>query len=235
MPWSHPAPRMRELILAMRAIWATWQDGTPLNFEGEFYRHTLMTPFFTPEPVPSGPPPVFLAGVGAHMTAVAGEVADGFFCHAFTTERYIREITLPALQKGRSAGGHADLSDFTMCLPAFVTVGRNDEEMATAVTGTKKQIAFYASTPAYRGVLDLHGWGEVQPQLTRLSKAGGWDQMGELITDEMLDAFSVIGTPAEVAKGLRSRYDGLIDRLSFYMPYDGARDALPEVLAALKA
>jgi probable F420-dependent oxidoreductase len=235
MPWSHPAPRMRELILAMRAIWATWQDGTPLNFEGEFYRHTLMTPFFTPEPVPSGPPPVFLAGVGAHMTAAAGEVADGFFCHAFTTERYIREVTLPALQKGRSAGGHADLSDFTMCLPAFVTVGRNDEEMATAVTGTKKQIAFYASTPAYRGVLDLHGWGEVQPELTRLSKAGGWDQMGELITDEMLDAFSVIGTPAEVAKGLRSRYDGLIDRLSFYMPYDGARDALPEVLAALKA
>jgi probable F420-dependent oxidoreductase len=235
MPWSHPAPRMRELILAMRAIWANWQDGTPLAFEGEFYRHTLMTPFFTPEPVPSGPPPVFLAGVGEHMTKVAGEVADGFFCHAFTTERYIREVTRPALEAGRVAAGHQDLTGFTMCVPSFVTVGRTEEEMATAVTGTKKQIAFYASTPAYRGVLDLHGWGDVQPELTRLSKAGGWDEMGTLITDEMLEAFSVLGTPSEVAKQLHARYDGLIDRLSFYMPYDGARDALPEVLAAFKS
>ena len=151
MPWSHPAPRMREFIQAMRAIWATWQDGVPLDFQGEFYKHILMTPFFSPEPHEYGPPPVYLAGVGELMTEVAGEVADGFFVHPFTT-RALPRRGHPSGAAPRPGEGRArSLDDFTVCAPAFVTTGRTDEEMAAAITGTKKQIAFYASTPAYRG------------------------------------------------------------------------------------
>ncbi len=218
MPWSHPAPRMRELISAMRAIWATWQEGVPLDFRGDFYTHTLMTPFFSPASHEYGPPPVYLAGVGELMTEVAGEVADGFFIHPFTTRRYLDQVTMPALQRGRAKSGQ-QLEGFTVCGPSFVTVGRDEKEMAAAVTGTKKQIAFYASTPAYRGVLDLHGWGDVQPELTRLSKQGGWDEMGNLIDDDMLHTFSVVGTPEEVGKGLREKLGGIAQRLTCYAAY----------------
>ena len=176
---------MREFVLALKAIWAAWQDGTKLDFRGDFYTHTLMTPFFSPPAHEYGPPPVFLAGVGELMTEVAGEVADGFFVHPFGTTRYFDEVTRPALERGRAKAGRA-LDGFDICGPSFVTVGRNEAEMAAAVKGTKDQIAFYASTPAYRGVLDLHGWGDLQPELTRLSKEGRWSDMGELITDEML-------------------------------------------------
>ncbi len=234
MPWSHPAPRMRELIAAMRAIWATWQDGVPLDFRGEFYTHTLMTPFFTPEAHEYGPPPVYLAGVGDYMTEVAGEVADGFFVHPFTTRRYLDEVTLPALRRGRAKAGK-DLSDFTICGPSFVTTGRNEEEMAAAVVGTKKQIAFYASTPAYRGVLELHGWGDLQPELTRLSKAGGWDQMGELIDDDMLHTFSVVGTPEEIGPGLKVKLADIVQRLSFYAMYDSDPAIWGPVRAAVRS
>jgi probable F420-dependent oxidoreductase len=225
MPWSHPAPRMRELIQGMRAIWNSGQTGEKLDFRGEFYTHTLMTPFFAPPAHEYGAPPVFLAGVGNLMTQVAGEVADGFFIHPFTTRRYLDEVTLPALRAGREKGGHSigdgwSLGDFTVCGPSFVTVGRNEQEMATAVTGTKKQIAFYASTPAYRGVLELHGWGDLQPELTRLSKAGGWDEMGELITDDMLHTFSVVGTPDEVGAALRKKLGDLAQRITCYATYD---------------
>ncbi len=225
MPWSHPAPRMRELIQGMRAIWAAWQDGSKLDFRGEFYTHTLMTPFFAPPPHEYGGPPVFLAGVGNLMTQVAGEVADGFFIHPFTTRRYLDEVTLPALRAGREKGGHAigdgwSLGDFTVCGPSFVTVGRTEQELATAITATKKQIAFYASTPAYRGVLELHGWGDVQPELTLLSRQGGWDAMGELITDDMLHTFSVVGTPEEVGAALREKMGDLAQRVTCYTTYD---------------
>ncbi len=225
MPWSHPAPRMREFILAMRAIWANWHDDVPLGFQGDFYTHLIMTPFFAPARHEYGPPPVFLAGVGEHMTAVAGEVADGFFIHPFTTRRYLDEVTLPALQRGRAKGGAAtgsgwDLGDFTVCGPSFVTVGRTEGEMAAAIKGTKKQIAFYASTPSYRGVLEVHGWGEVQPELTRMSKQGDWDQMGELIDDDMLHTFSVVGTPKEVGAGLRAKLGDVAQRVNCYATYD---------------
>ena len=146
MPWSHPAARMRELILAMRAIWNTWQNGVPLDFQGEFYTHTFMTPFFSPERHEWGPPPVFLAAVGERMTEVAAEVADGVFFHPFTTARYMREVTMPALLKGRSNAGKT-MDGFQIAGPAFAAVGRCDEELATAIRGTKDQIAFYASTP----------------------------------------------------------------------------------------
>ncbi|EFC85213.1 LLM class F420-dependent oxidoreductase [Parafrankia sp. EUN1f] len=234
MPWSHPAARMRELILAVRAIWDCWQNGTKLDFRGDFYTHTLMTPFFTPKPHAFGPPPVFLAGVGPGMTEVAGEVADGFFVHPFSTMRYIEEVTIPALLRGRARAGRDDLDGFTVCGPAFVTIGRTDEEMARAVAATKKQIAFYGSTPAYRSVLELHGWGEVQPELTTLSKQGRWDDMAELITDEMLAEFSVIGSPEEVGRGLIAKIGGVYARTTLYDAGGSNKAHWPAVLDAAR-
>ena len=234
MPWSHPAARMRELILAMRAIWNTWQQGEPLDFQGEFYSHTLMTPFFSPEPHEWGPPPVILAAVGEGMTEVAAEVADGVFFHPFSTTRYIREVTLPALERGRRKAGKT-LDGFQIAGPTFAAVGRNREELATAIRGTKHQIAFYASTPAYRGVLDLHGWGDLQPELTRMTTQGRWSEIGGLITDEMLHEFAVVGTPSEAARALHERFAGVATRLTFYASYEGAPQIWPEVLEAFRS
>ncbi len=227
MPWSHPAPRMREFILAMRAIWDAWQQGTKLEFRGEFYQHTLMTPFFDPGPNPHGAPRVFLAAVGQAMTRVAAEVADGLLVHGFTTERYLREVTVPTVEEGLSARG-CDRSDFQLSYPVFVVTGTTEEARERAQTATRRQIAFYASTPAYRGVLELHGWGDLQPELNRLSKAGEWSTMGELIDDEILDAFAVVGSPPEVAGRIIARFGDIIDRISFYTPagLDAADGAL---------
>jgi len=157
MPWSHPAPRMREYVLAMRAIWACWNEGAALNFRGEYYRLTLMSPFFNPGPNPYGAPKVYLAAVGELMTEVAGEVADGLLVHPFTTERYIREVTLPALERGLAKSGR-DTKDFPISFSGLVATGDTDEELADATRKVRGQIAFYGSTPAYRGVLELHGW-----------------------------------------------------------------------------
>ena len=235
MPWSHPAARMREFVLALRAIWSAWQDGTKLDFKGEFYTHTLMTPFFSPEPHEYGAPPVYLAGVGELMTEVAGEVCDGFFVHPFTTRRYVDEVTLPALQRGRATGGHAGLEEFTVCGPSFVAAGRDEKELAAAVRGTKEQIAFYASTPAYRGVLELHGRGDLQPELTRMSKEGKWKEMGDLVDDELLDLIAVVGEPAAVGKALVERWRGTYDRLSLYTPYKLDPAVLAEVVDGVRS
>jgi len=217
MPWSHPAARMRELILAMRAIWATWTTGAPLEFRGEFYRHTLMTPMFDPGPNPYGDPVVTLAAVGGLMTEVAGEVADGLILHAFTTERYVREVTLPALERGFTKSGRTR-ADFEISGPLFVVTGANDEEMAASVQATKQQIAFYASTPAYRSVLELHGWGDLGDEMNRLSKQGEWVQMGALVDDDVLDTFAVVAEPEQVAARMRDRYGDLVDRILFSAP-----------------
>ena len=233
MPWSHPAPRMRELILATRAIWDSWNDGTPLDFRGEFYRHTLMTPFFVPGPNPYGNAKISLAAVGARMTEVAAEVADGIILHAFTTERYVREVTLPALERG-FAKGDKQRSDFEISGPLFIVSGANDQEFEKAREGTKQQIAFYGSTPAYRGVLELHGWGDLQDDLNRLSKQGEWVAMGALITDEILDAFAVVAVPEDIPKAMLARYGGLVDRLSFYAPYRSNPERWRQVLAGFK-
>ncbi len=208
MPWSHPAPRMRELILAIRAIWESWATGDPLAFRGEFYTHTLMTPFFNPGPNPYGNPPIVLAAVGELMTEVAGEVGDGLLAHGFTTEKYLRERSIPALMRGAEKAGKSR-SDLIVSYPGFVVTGESDEAMAKAATGTKQQIAFYGSTPAYKGVLELHGWDELQPELNTLSKRGEWVQMGELISDEMLDAFAVVAAPDQVAAKMIARYGDL--------------------------
>ena len=232
MPWSRPAARMREYICALRAIWDSWQNGTKLDFRGEFYTHTLMTPFFDPGPNPFGPPKVLLAAVGEGMTRVAAEVADGMLVHGFTTERYLREVTVPAIDSVLAASGRTR-AGFQLSYPAFVVTGETDEEMEAAATGTRKQIAFYASTPAYRGVLELHGWGELQPELNTLSKQGQWDEMGRRIDDEILDAFAVRGTPDQIPGLLTDRFGDVIDRVSLYMPY---RDTgiTPRIMAGLR-
>jgi probable F420-dependent oxidoreductase len=213
MPWSSPAARMREFILAVRAIWDSWETGERLRFQGEFYTHTLMTPFFNPGPNPYGNPRVFLAGVGELMTEVAGEVADGFLCHGFSTERYVREVTLPALERGRAKAGKT-LEGFEISGPSFVATGSTDEEIASSVAAVKEQIAFYGSTPAYRKVLELHGWGALQNDLYALSKQDGWDQMAALIDDEILNTFAVVGSPEKVAIELKRRYGGMVHRLT---------------------
>jgi len=237
MEWSHPAPRMREMILAMRAIWDTWQNGTPLEFRGEFYTHTLMTPFFTPSASDwdgFGAPQVYLAGVGELMTEVAGEVADGFICHPFTTERYLRDVTLPALARGRAKAGRT-MEGYGISGPGFIVTGRNAEEMEKAAAGIRQQIAFYGSTPAYKGVLELHGWGDLQTDLNTLSKRGEWVEMGRLITDEILDTFAVVATPDKVAEGLIARYGDVITRISFYSPGQLDDDGWAPVISALNA
>jgi probable F420-dependent oxidoreductase len=237
MEWSHPAPRMREMIMAIRAIWDTWENGTPLAFRGDYYTHTLMTPFFTPERADLagfGVPKIFLAGVGELMTEVAGEVCDGFLCHGFTTEKYLREVTIPALARGRAKVGKT-MDGFEIVGPSFVVTGSTEEEMAAAITGTRQQIAFYGSTPAYRNVLDAHGWGGLQDELNSLSKMGKWVEMGNLISDEILNTFAVVGPPEQIGPELHRRYGDIIQRISFYAPYKSDPQRWAGVLDALKA
>jgi len=236
MEWSHPAARMREMILAIRAIWETWENGTPLNFRGDFYTHTLMTPFFTPDRADLagfGTPKIFLAGVGELMTEVAGEVCDGFFCHGATTEKYLREVTLPALQRGRAKAGKS-MDGFEIVGPSFIVTGNTEPEMQQAASGTRQQIAFYGSTPAYKGVLDIHGWGGLQEELNSLSKQGKWVEMGNLINDEILNTFAVVGSPEQVAPELKRRYDDVIQRISFYAPYKSDPERWRRVISDLQ-
>ncbi len=233
MPWGQPAARMREYVCALGAIWDSWQNGTRLSFEGDFYTHTLMTPFFTPAPLESGPPRVLIAAVGEGMTRVAGEVADGMLVHGFTTERYLREVTLPLLEEGLRQRGRPR-ETFSVTYPALVATGDTEEEMAVAVAGTRKQIAFYGSTPAYKGALDLHGWGDLQPELHALSKADRWDEMGALITDDVLHAFAIVAAPEDVPAAMHARFEGVVDRIRIYQPYAPQTDVGPRVLAAFR-
>lgn len=230
MTWSQPAARMREYVLAVRAIWAAWHEGAPLDFRGDFYSHTLMTPFFDPGPAPDGLPRIALAGVGPRMTEVAGEVADGFIVHPFTTERFLREDTLPALRRGLDRAGRT-ADDFEVMYPCMIAVGEDDAALARARDLARPRVAFYASTPAYRVVLDRHGWGELQPELNRLSKTGDWAGMAARIDDELLDAFVVSGPAATVGPTIRERYGDLVHRVSF----DASTPLDPEQAATIMA
>lgn len=233
MPWSHPASRMREYVLALRAIWANWNDGTRLNFRGEFYRHTLMTPFFSPGPNPYGPPRVLLAAVGPMMTEVAGEVADGLLVHAFTTERYLREITLPALDRGLARSGRSR-EEFQISLSGLVVTGADEVTTDRARDAVRGQIAFYGSTPAYRPVLELHGWGSLQDDLNALSRRGRWADMAGLIDEAVLDAFAVDAPVDGVAAEVGRRFGDLIDRFSIYTPYEMDDAVRRAVVAGLR-
>jgi probable F420-dependent oxidoreductase len=232
MPWSHPAPRMREFVLAMRAIWDSWNNGSKLDFRGDFYSHTLMTPFFNPGPNPYGPPKVFLAAVGEHMTEVAGEVCDGLLVHPFSTERYMKEVTLPALQRGLDKAGKSR-ADVELSYTAFVVTG-SDKEAEAAAGMVRSQVSFYGSTPAYRPVLDLHGWGDLQTELNTLSKQGKWADMAALITDDILETFAVVAPLDQVADKIVERYGSVIDRTGFYVPISQDPDARGQVIKALQ-
>lgn len=232
MPWSHPARRMGEFVAALHAIWSAWRDGAKLRFEGDFYTHKIMTPMFTPEPQPYPPPKVFLAAVGEAMTDMCGEVADGHLGHPMVSKRYLDEVTVPALLRGLQRSGR-DRRDFEVSCEVMVATGQSDAELATAIAAVRKQIAFYGSTPAYRKVLDLHGWGDLHTELHRLSLAGEWDTMGALIDDEMLAAFAVVGRVDTIAAALRSRCEGAVDRvLPIFMT--ATDSAGPCITAALK-
>jgi probable F420-dependent oxidoreductase len=217
MPWSRPVARMREFVTALREIWSCWQDGSKLRFDGDFYTHKLMTPMFTPEPQPHGLPMVFVAAVGDAMTEMCGEVADGMLAHAFTTKRYFQEVTLPALLRGMERSGRSR-NQFQLSAPVFVVTGQDDAALNAAAAGTRKQIAFYGSTPTYRKVLDLHGWGDLHTELHRLSLAGEWDTMGTLVDDEILETFAVVAPIDKLAQSIRERCDGVIDRVLIGFP-----------------
>jgi probable F420-dependent oxidoreductase len=218
MPWSKPAARMREFVLAIREIWRCWETGGKLDFRGDFYTHTLMSPFFNPGPNPHGNPKVFLAAVGPLMTEAAGEVADGMLVHAFSTERYLREATLPALERGAANAGRS-LEGFEITAPAMVVARDEEKEIAEGVEFVKQQIAFYGSTPAYRPVLELHGWGELQEELNARTKRGEWDN-ASLIDDEMVEAFAVVGTPEEAIAEVKRRYGDVATRIGLTLPED---------------
>ncbi|PRC41503.1 LLM class F420-dependent oxidoreductase [Mycobacterium sp. ITM-2017-0098] len=217
MPWGKPVARMREFVLALREIWGCWREGTRLDFEGEFYTHKLMTPMFVPPAHPYGNPKVFVAAVGDRMTEMCGEVADGLLAHAFSTQRYMREVTIPTLSRGIERSGRKR-GDVEVASPLFVVTGHDDEQLAEASVATRKQIAFYASTPSYRSVLELHGWGQLHTELHRLSREGGWDTMGSLIDDTILSEFAVVATVDLLVDAIRTRCDGLIDRVLLGFP-----------------
>lgn len=233
MPWSQPAARMREYVEAVRAIWHAWATGERLRFEGEFYTHTLMSPFFDPGPNPHGAPPVWIAAVGEGMAETAGRVADGVIGHSFTTQRYLDEVSLPAVRRGADAAGRP-LTDVGFSVPAFVAVGADQAALDVAIEATRRQVAFYGSTPAYRAVLELHGWGDAADLLHAASTRGKWDEMGALVTDDMLAEFAAIGTPAEVAAAVRERFAGRVTRLSFNAPYPVAPEVWAELVAAAR-
>ena len=234
MPWSTPAERMREYIQALQAIWHGWQSGEKLDFHGEHYHHTLMTPMFTPEPHPYGPPRVMVAAVGPKMTAVAAEASDGLLVHGFTTARYLREVTMPVIEAGLASTGRTR-GDFTTSYPGLIATGADDRSFSEALRRVRHQIAFYGATPAYRAVLDLHGWSDLHEELHRLSKAGDWATMTRLIDDDILHTFAVVGEPKNVGAEIVRRFDGLVDRFTLYTPFpldDAARGGVVEGMRA---
>jgi len=212
MTWESPTAKLREVILAMRAIWDCWQSGTPLNFRGEFYKLTLMSPFFNPGPIATPHIPIFIAGVNTHLCQLAGEMADGFHVHPFHTAKYLREIVLPAIATGAAKAGRSH-KDVQISGSAFVISEDAEREMVRA------QVAFYASTPSYRPVLECHGWGETGEKLAQLAPRRKWDEMPLEISDEMLETFAVTAKPEELPNKLIAKYTGLLDRLTLYAPF----------------
>ncbi len=233
MPWSKPAARLREYVNAVRAIWDCWMTGETLDVRGEFYRHTLMPPFFRPAPLSVPVPKIYLAGVGPHMMRVIGEVADGFFVHPFHSPEFLAAETLPALADGATRAGRAADAVDVACL-TIVAMGTDEESLTTARDKAKAQLAFYGSTPAYAGVLDHHGYGDLQPELNTMTKQGRWKEMTALIDDRLLEAIAVTGTPAEVGAAVATR-NGFATRttMMFYGPQP-TPEAMAEVVSAIR-
>jgi probable F420-dependent oxidoreductase len=221
--FESPGPKLREVVQALRAIWDCWQNGTRLNFKGEFYRFDLMTPFFSPGPITHPRIPVYISGVNAYMCRVAGEVCDGLHVHPFNSPKYLREYVHPAVEEGLRASGRSR-SDFTYATAGFVIIGDTEEERALARQAVRQQISFYASTRTYEPVLAAHGWQDIIPSLHRKSVEGDWVGMANLITDEMVDTYAVTGTYDTIAANVQARYAGLLDRIAFYQPHQPGLD-----------
>ena len=223
MPWGAPTKRLAEFVGALRSIWDSWQKGTRLRFRGEFYSFSLMTPFFDPGPIVYPRIPIYIAGVGPRMSRLAGETCDGYHVHPFHTPRYLREVTIPAMDEGARSAGRS-VENVTLASAVFVVTGRDEDEMATMRNGVRRQIAFYASTPAYRRVLQVHGW-DFGPRLTALSKRGRWDRMADVVSDEVVAEVAVEAPVDRLGEAVRHRYHGLLDRVGFYA-LEGAMPAV---------
>ncbi len=230
--FDRPVARMRELVGALRAIFATWETGERLNFRGEFWSHTLMPPMFNPGPNPYGPPSIALGGLGPQMIRLASEVADGVLVMPFNTATHFASRSVPAIDEGLARGGR-DRSSLIVTGEVIVCCGRTEEEMQTARVAGRWLLSFYASTPAYRPVLESEGWGELQPELNELSKSGRWEEMPGLIDDRMLAALAAVGSPKEVALDIADRFGGQVDRVGFYTPYPISEETLGQIVAEL--
>ncbi|WP_067652350.1 TIGR03617 family F420-dependent LLM class oxidoreductase [Nocardia harenae] len=233
--WGNPAARTAETVAAVKAILDAWEGKAPLNFRGEFSTHTLMPPNFDPGPNPFGPPPVLMGALGPVMTRKAAEVADGLLVMPFNTDRHLAERTAPAIADGLRRSGRS-AAEFPVIGQVMVAVGRTEAELAAAIAGVGMLIAFYGSTPAYRPVLEVEGWGEVQPRLNQLSKTGGYAEMRALVTEEMVRRIGIVGTPAECAARIRARFGPEVAEVCCYFPgYTPAPGAVADLVTALHA
>lgn len=233
--WDAPVARLHDYIQALRAIWDSWQTGRRLNYEGRFYRHTLMTPFFNPGPIAHPHIPIYIAGVNEGLARLAGELCDGFHVHPFHSVKYINEVVRPNVAAGAERAGRS-LTDVALVSSAFVITGPDEATIAQMQAMAREQIAFYASTPTYRVTMACHGWEDVGEQLSRLASAKRWSEMSALITDEMLDVFTVQAPLDQLGQALRARYTGVLDRVFSYVPYTpGPLDAVwRDIVAAVQ-
>jgi probable F420-dependent oxidoreductase len=228
MPWSNPAERMLEFVGALKAIWSSWNDGSTLDFQGTFYSHTLMPNAFRPAPNPHGQPRIYLAGVGPRMTEVAGQVADGFLAHPFMTEEYFRTVTIPALARGAERSSR-DLSTIELTAPGFVVTGSDEDEVASASRAVRTRIGFYASTPAYLDVLQVHGWSDLQREASSLVKAGRAGELAELVDDSVLRQFAVVASPDAVCSAFREMFGDVAQRVVMELPYEVSGPTLAQI------
>ena len=216
-PYAPPGPRMREYILALRAVWDSWQNGTKLNFQGDYYNLSLMTPYFNPGPIEHPHVPVYVSAVNPYMLRLAGELCDGVRLHAFNTVKYTRDAILPNLEAGARKAGRR-LSDIDICGGSFLATGETEEEIERAKQPVRTQVAFYGSTRSYRGVFEAHGWGDVCLQLHEMSTQGRWAEMGKLITDDMLEEFAIVSTYDDLVEKIKARWAGIINRTGLMIP-----------------
>ncbi len=230
--FDRPIARMRELVGALRAIFATWETGEPLDFRGDFSSHTLMPPMFNPGPLPFGMPPIAIGGLGPQMVRLAAEVADGLLVMPFNTAAHFAQRTLPAVEEGLARAGRKR-SELVVTGEVITCCGTTEEELAAARSAGRWLLSFYASTPAYRPVLEVEGWEDLQPELNRLSKAGRWQEMPDVIDDTVLGGLAAVGSPGEVAADIVARFDGGVDRVAFYTPYPVADETLGAMVSAL--